>query len=175
VPAAQPPHEARELLMARIQRITPCLWFDDQAEPAAHFYVSVFPNSRISAVTHHGEAGFEIHHRPAGSVLTVTFELEGQSFMALNGGPVFKLTEAISLMVSCDTQDEIDHYWNRLGDGGDPTAQQCGWLKDRYGLSWQVVPALLEKLMSGPAANRVMEALLKMKKLDIAALQAAAR
>lgn len=161
--------------MARIQRITPCLWFDDQAEPAAHFYVSVFPNSRISAVTRYGEAGFEIHHRPAGSVLTVTFELDGQSFMALNGGPVFKLTEAISLMVSCDTQDEIDHYWNRLGDGGDPMAQQCGWLKDRYGLSWQVVPGMMAQLMTGPAANRVMQALLKMKKLDIAALQAAAR
>jgi predicted 3-demethylubiquinone-9 3-methyltransferase (glyoxalase superfamily) len=161
--------------MARLQRITPCLWFDDQAEPAAHFYVSVFPNSRISAVAHYGEAGFEIHHRPAGSVLTVTFELDGQSLMALNGGPVFKFTEAISLMVSCDTQDEIDHYWNRLGDGGDPSAQQCGWLKDRYGLSWQVAPSIMAQLMTGPTADRVMEALLKMKKPDIAALQAAAR
>ena len=161
--------------MARIQRITPCLWFDDQAEPAANFYVSVFPNSRITAVSRYGEAGFEIHHRPAGSVLTVTFELDGQSLMALNGGPVFKFSEAISLMVNCDTQDEIDHYWNRLGEGGDPKAQQCGWLKDRYGLSWQIVPRIMSTLMTGPAANNVMAALLKMKKLDIAALQAAAR
>ena len=161
--------------MARIQRITPCLWFDNQAEPAANFYISVFPNSRITAVSHYGEAGFEVHHRPAGSVLTVTFELEGQSFMALNGGPVFRLTEAISLMVSCDTQDEIDNYWNRLCDGGDPKAQQCGWLKDRYGLSWQIVPSIIATLMTGPAADQVMAALLPMKKLDIAALQAAAR
>lgn len=160
--------------MANIQRITPCLWFDDQAEPAANFYVSVFPNSRITAVSRYGEAGFEVHHRPAGSVLTVTFELEGQGFMALNGGPVFKFTEAISLMVSCDSQQEIDRYWERLGDGGDPKAQQCGWLKDRYGLSWQIVPSIMSTLMTGPAANRVMAALLKMKKLDIAALQAAA-
>jgi predicted 3-demethylubiquinone-9 3-methyltransferase (glyoxalase superfamily) len=161
--------------MARLQRITPCLWFDDQADLAAHFYISIFPNSRIGAVSHYGEAGFEIHHRPAGSVLTVKFELDGQSFMALNGGPVFRFTEAISLVVSCDTQEEIDHYWNRLGEGGEPKAQQCGWLKDRYGLSWQIVPSMLEQLMTGPASGRVMEALLKMKKLDIAALQAAAR
>jgi len=160
--------------MANIQRITPCLWFDDQAEPAANFYVSVFPNSRVTAVSRYGEAGFEVHHRPAGSVLTVTFELEKQGFMALNGGPVFKFTEAISLMVSCDSQQEIDRYWERLGDGGDPKAQQCGWLKDRYGLSWQIVPSIMSTLMTGPAANRVMAALLKMKKLDIAALQVAA-
>jgi predicted 3-demethylubiquinone-9 3-methyltransferase (glyoxalase superfamily) len=165
----------REQSWPGLQRITPCLWFDDQAEPAAHFYVSTFPNSRIGAVSHYGEAGFEIHHRPAGSVLTVKFELDGQSFMALNGGPVFRFTEAISLVVSCDTQEEIDHYWNRLGEGGEPKAQQCGWLKDRYGLSWQIVPSMLEQLMTGPASGRVMEALLKMKKLDIAALQAAAR
>jgi len=161
--------------MARIQRIAPCLWFDDQAESAANFYVSVFPNSRITAVSRYGEAGFEIHHRPAGSVLTVTFELDGQALMALNGGPVFRFTEAISLMVNCDTQDEIDHYWTRLGDGGDPKAQQCGWLKDRYGLSWQVVPSIMSALMTGPGANHVMAVVLKMKKPDIAALQAAAR
>jgi predicted 3-demethylubiquinone-9 3-methyltransferase (glyoxalase superfamily) len=160
--------------MASIQRITPCLWFDDQAEPAANFYVSVFPNSRITAVSRYGEAGFEIHRRPAGSVLTVTFELEGQGFMALNGGPVFRLTEAISLVVNCDTQGEIDRYWERLGDGGDPQAQQCGWLKDRYGLSWQIVPRVMSTLLTGPGADRVMAALLKMNKLDIAALQAAA-
>lgn len=157
-----------------IQRITPCLWFDDEAEPAAQFYCSVFPESRITAVSRYGEAGHEIHGRAAGSVLVVTFDLAGQSFMALNGGPVFKLTEAMSLVVNCDTQAEIDHYWNALGAGGDPAAQQCGWLKDRYGLSWQVVPRIIGQLMMSPAADRVMGAVLQMKKIDLAALEAAA-
>ena len=111
--------------MARIQRITPCLWFDSEAEPAATFYVSVFPNSRIKTISRYGEAGFEVHRRPAGSVMVVTFDLDGQAFMGLNGGPVFKLTEAVSFVVNCDTQDEVDHYWNALGAGGDPRAQQC--------------------------------------------------
>lgn len=161
--------------MAVIQRISPCLWFDSEAEPAARCYVSVFPNSRINAISRYGEAGFEVHGRPAGSVMVVTFDLDGQSFMALNGGPVFRFTEAISLVVHCETQDEIDHYWTALGAGGDPRAQQCGWLKDRYGLSWQIVPTVIEQLMTGPRSDAVMAAVLKMKKIDLAALQAAAR
>ncbi|HTN49921.1 MAG TPA: VOC family protein [Burkholderiaceae bacterium] len=161
--------------MARVQRITPCLWFDSEAEPAANLYVSVFPNSRIKAISRYGKAGFEVHQRPAGSVMVVTFDLDGQGFMGLNGGPAFKFTEAISLVVNCDSQDEIDFYWNRLGEGGDPRAQQCGWLKDRYGLSWQIVPAAIEQMMSGPRADRVMDAVMKMKKIDLPALQAAAQ
>lgn len=161
--------------MAVIQRISPCLWFDSEAEPAARFYVSVFPNSRINAISRYGEAGFEVHGRPAGSVRVVTFDLDGQPFMALNGGPVFRFTEAISLVVHCETQDEIDHYWTALGAGGDPRAQQCGWLKDRYGLSWQIVPTVIEQLMTGPRSDAVMAAVLKMKKIDLSALQAAAR
>jgi predicted 3-demethylubiquinone-9 3-methyltransferase (glyoxalase superfamily) len=161
--------------MATLQRITPCLWFDSDAEAAAHFYVSVFPNSRIGSISRYGEAGQDIHGRPPGSVMVVTFELDGQSMLALNGGPLFRFTEAVSLIINCDSQQDIDHYWTRLSEGGDPQAQQCGWLKDRYGLSWQVVPKQLATLMSGPAADRVMSALLEMKKLDLAALQAAAR
>jgi predicted 3-demethylubiquinone-9 3-methyltransferase (glyoxalase superfamily) len=153
----------------------PCLWFDSDAEPAANFYVSVFPNSRVKTISRYGEAGFEQHRRPAGSVMVVIFELDGQELMGLNGGPVFKFTEAISLVVHCDTQDEIDHYWNKLGEGGDPRAQQCGWLKDRYGLSWQIVPSIVEELMTGPNSERVMTAVMTMKKLDLAAMQAAAR
>jgi predicted 3-demethylubiquinone-9 3-methyltransferase (glyoxalase superfamily) len=153
----------------------PCLWFDSDAEPAANFYVSVFPNSRVKTISRYGEAGFEQHRRPAGSVMVVIFELDGQELMGLNGGPVFKFTEAISLVVHCDTQDEIDHYWNKLGEGGDPRAQQCGWLKDRYGLSWQIVPSIVEELMTGPHSDRVMAAVMQMKKLDLAAMQAAAR
>lgn len=158
-----------------IQRITPCLWFDSEAQPAAQFYCGVFPDSRITAVSRYGEAGREIHGRPAGSVLVVTFDLAGQSFMAMNGGPVFKFTEAVSLVVNCDTQAEIDHYWRALGAGGDPAAQQCGWLKDRYGLSWQVVPRVIGQLLMSPAADRVMGAVLQMTKIDLAALEAAAR
>jgi len=160
--------------MATLQRIMPCLWFDSDAEPAANFYVSLFPNSRIKTISRYGEAGFEVHRRPAGSVMVVIFDLDGQEFMGLNGGPVFKFTEAISLVVRCDSQNEIDHYWNALGAGGDPRAQQCGWLKDRYGLSWQIVPSIIGQLMNGPHSDRVMAAVLKMKKLDLAAMQAAA-
>lgn len=157
-------------------RITPCLWFDDQAEAAVAFYTDVFPNSRILAVTRYGEAGREYHGRPPGSVMTVAFELDGQRFTALNGGPVFHFNEAISLQVNCDTQDEVDRYWDRLGAGGEPQAQQCGWLKDRFGLSWQVVPAVLAELLADAdhaRSQRVMRALLQMKKLDIAALERA--
>lgn len=158
-------------------RITPCLWFDDQGEAAAEFYVSVFENSRITQIARYGDAGKQIHGRPAGSVMTVAFELDGQSFTALNGGPHFKFNEAVSLQVHCETQAEIDHYWDRLSAGGDPQAQQCGWVKDRYGLSWQIVPTVLQQLVtdSDPArAERAFTAMLQMKKLDIAALTKAA-
>lgn len=162
--------------MPKIQRITPCLWFDDQAEDAAEHYVGIFQNSRIVEVTRYGETGQEIHQRPPGSVMTVAFELDGQRFTALNGGPVFKFNEAVSFQVNCDTQKEIDYFWERLGAGGDPQAQQCGWLKDRFGLSWQVVPTIMPELFrdeSSAEAGRVMTAMLQMKKLDIAALQRA--
>src|SRR6266853_3906978 len=163
--------------MASIQRISPCLWFANEAEDAALFYTGIFKSSRITAITRYGTAGFEVHHRPAGSVMTVAFELDGQPFTALNGGPVFKFNEAISLQVNCDTQEELDYYWNKLSDGGDPKAQQCGLLKDKYGLSWQIVPTVLPKLLtdSQPAkAERVMGVLLRMKKLDIRELERAA-
>ena len=161
--------------MATIQRITPCLWFDGQAEAAVDFYTAVFPNSRVTAVSRYGEAGREIHGGQPGSVLTIAFELDGVAFTALNGGPHFKFNEAISLQVNCDTQQEIDHYWSRLTEGGAPQAQQCGWLKDRYGLSWQVVPSSMARLMTGGAdqADRVMSAVLKMKKIDVAELERA--
>ena len=161
--------------MASIQRIAPCLWFDHQAEEAAKYYTGIFKNSRIVAISRYGEAGYEIHRRPAGSVMTVAFELEGQPFTALNGGPLFKFNEAISLQVYCESQDEVDYYWERLTVGGDPKAQQCGWLKDRYGMSWQVVPRVIAEMMkqSGERADRVMTALLQMKKLDIATLKRA--
>ena len=157
-------------------RIAPCLWFADQAEEAARFYTGIFKNSRIRTITRYGTAGFEAHHRPAGSVMTVEFELDGQPFTALNGGPVFTFNEAISLQIFCTTQDEIDYYWEKLSAGGDPQAQQCGWLKDRYGLSWQVVPANMDELFKdeeSPGAKRAMEAMLQMKKLDIAELERA--
>jgi predicted 3-demethylubiquinone-9 3-methyltransferase (glyoxalase superfamily) len=133
-------HIDRRGTMATTQRISPCLWFADQADEAARFYTGIFPNSRITATTRYGAAGREFHGQAPGSVMTVAFELDGQSFTALNGGPVFTFNEAISLQVKCATQEEIDHYWEKLSDGGDPRAQQCGWLKDRYGVSWQVSP-----------------------------------
>lgn len=159
-----------------IQKITPCLWFDTQAEEAAQYYCDIFPNSRILSISRYGEAGHEIHGMPAGSVLTVAFELDGQAFTALNGGPVFKFNEAISLQVNCDDQEEVDRYWDRLSAGGDETAQQCGWLKDKYGVSWQIVPAVLADMMADAdqrKTERVMTALLKMKKLDIVELKRA--
>lgn len=151
--------------------ITPNLWFDTEGEEAAEFYVSVFPNSKIKNVTHYGEAG----PREAGTVMTVDFVLDGQDFTAINGGPEFHFDEAISLLVNCADQDEVDYYWAKLGDGGEEV--QCGWLKDRYGLSWQVVPAGMEELFADPdkgRADRAMQAMLGMKKLDLAAIQAAA-
>jgi predicted 3-demethylubiquinone-9 3-methyltransferase (glyoxalase superfamily) len=162
--------------MATLQRITPCLWFAEEAEEAARFYTGIFENSRITMVTRYGSAGFETHHRPAGSVMVVAFELDGQAFTALNGGPAFTFNEAISLQVNCETQAEIDYYWERLSAGGDPKAQQCGWLKDRYGLSWQVGPRNVDELFThggSPGAERAMEAMLRMKKIDMAELQRA--
>lgn len=154
-----------------IHKITPFLWFDHQAEQAANFYASIFPNSKVSKVVRYNEAG----PGPAGSAMTVQFELEGQSFTALNGGPHFKFTEAISFVVHCETQDEVDHYWEKLSAGGGEV--QCGWVKDKFGLSWQVVPNVLPELLSNPdpkKAARVMKAMMTMKKLDIRALQQAA-
>ncbi len=162
--------------MAEVQRISPCLWFDTEAEAAAKFYVSIFERSRITRITHYGNEGQGIHGQPAGSVLTVAFELDGCPLTALNGGPNFKFSEAISLQVGCETQEEIDRYWDALSAGGDPKAQQCGWLKDRYGLSWQVAPVILPELIDDPdqrKADRTMRALLGMKKLDIDALKTA--
>ncbi|MDQ6755199.1 MAG: VOC family protein [Actinomycetota bacterium] len=153
-----------------MQKITPCLWFDTQGEEAAQFYVSVFKNSKILNISRYGEAG----PGPEGQVLTVSFELDGQEFTALNGGPEFKFNEAVSFQVSCDSQDEVDRFWNTLSDGGEQGP--CGWLKDKYGLSWQIVPSILGELLSGPDARRsqqAMKAMLEMKKLDIRALQEA--
>jgi predicted 3-demethylubiquinone-9 3-methyltransferase (glyoxalase superfamily) len=154
-----------------MQKITPFLWYETEAEEAANFYVSVFKNSKVKSVSRYGEAG----PGPKGSAMTVAFELNGQDFIALNGGPQFKFTPAISFVVSCETQEEIDHYWEKLSAGG--RTDQCGWLADKFGLSWQVVPTILGKLMSSGDAlqgQRVMKALLQMKKLDIAKLQQAA-
>lgn len=153
-----------------MQPITPCLWFDDKAEPAAQFYTSIFPSSKMGIVTHYGSSG----PLPRGTVLTVTFTLNGQEFMALNGGPAFTFSPAISFVVKCETQDELDRYWSKLS--ADPDQEQCGWLKDRFGVSWQIVPSIVERLISDkdPAkADRVMAAIMKMKKLDIAELKRA--
>jgi predicted 3-demethylubiquinone-9 3-methyltransferase (glyoxalase superfamily) len=156
------------------QKITPCLWFDDEGEDAANFYVSIFKNSRITNVSRYGEAGKEVHGKKPGTAMTVAFELEGQPFTALNGGPLFKFNAAISFQVSCESQAEVDYYWDKLSEGGDPNAQQCAWLKDKFGLSWQVVPTALPRLLSDPdraKAGRVMNAMLKMKKINLATLE----
>ncbi len=158
-----------------MQKITPFLWFDDQAEEAVNFYISIFKNSRIISTSRYDEESNKIAGRKAGSVMTISFEIEGQEFTALNGGPIYKFTESVSFVINCDTQEEIDHYWNRLVEGGG-TEVQCGWLKDKYGLSWQVTPRKLGELMSSsdPArSERVMGALLKMKKIIIYDLQKA--
>jgi predicted 3-demethylubiquinone-9 3-methyltransferase (glyoxalase superfamily) len=162
--------------VAKAMRITPCLWFADQAEEAAKYYCGIFENSRITATTRYGTAGQDVHGRPPGSVMTVDFELDGNPFTALNGGPVFTFNEAVSLQVFCEGQEEIDYYWQKLGAGGDPKAQQCGWLKDKYGLSWQVVPRGMEKMLAdpeSPGAKRAMEAMLEMKKIDVAKMEKA--
>jgi predicted 3-demethylubiquinone-9 3-methyltransferase (glyoxalase superfamily) len=153
-----------------MQKIIPCLWFDDKAEEAAKFYASIFKNSKIGNVSHYGKEGYEFHGKEDGTVMTVDFEIEGQRFVALNGGPIFKFNEAISFQVHCETQKEVDYYWEKLSEGGDEKAQQCGWLKDKYGVSWQIVPVVLTKMLQDKDAKksqRVMKALLQMRKLDI--------
>ncbi len=164
-----------------MKKITPFLWFDNQAEEAAKFYVSVFStkdgdNSKVMNVARYSEAGAKASGRPKGTAMTVAFQLDGQEFVALNGGPHFKFTEAISFVVNCKTQEEVDYYWESLSKGGDEKAQQCGWLKDKYGLSWQIVPSVLGEMLQDKdprKAERVMRALLKMKKLDLTALKQA--
>ena len=158
------------------QKITPFLWFDRSAEDAATFYTGIFPNSRIKSVLKYDEAGAKASGMPAGTAMTVAFDLDEQEFVALNGGPHFRISEAVSFVVNCESQEEIDHYWNHLTAGGDPAAQQCGWLKDKFGVSWQVVPVEAIRLLQGDdkaRAGRVMGAILQMKKIDIAALQRA--
>lgn len=158
------------------QRITTNLWFDKQAEEAVQFYTTVFKKSKIGNVTHYVEEGFAHHQKPTGSVMTIEFSLDGQEFIALNGGPMFKFNEAISLIVNCKDQNEVDYYWEHLGDGGDEKAQVCGWLKDKFGVSWQVVPVVLnEMILDSDVAkvNRVLKAMFKMKKIDIATLEKA--
>jgi predicted 3-demethylubiquinone-9 3-methyltransferase (glyoxalase superfamily) len=151
---------------------TLCLWFDNQAEEAARFYTALFKNSRIESTSRYGKEGFEIHGQKEGTAMAVSFTINGQSFTALNGGPIFKFNEAVSLQIFCDTQDEIDYYWSKLSEGGEES--QCGWLKDKYGLSWQVIPSILPELMSDPErSGRVTEAFMKMKKFDIEKLKRA--
>jgi predicted 3-demethylubiquinone-9 3-methyltransferase (glyoxalase superfamily) len=157
-----------------VQKITPFLWFDTQAEEAAKFYVSIFKNSKIGSVSRYDEEGAKASGRPKGSVMTVAFELDGQAFTALNGGPVFKFTEAISLVVNCDTQAEVDHFWQKLSAGGEEV--QCGWLKDKFGVSWQVIPMILMEMLQDKdpeKSKRVMAAMLKMKKIEIEPLKKA--
>lgn len=165
--------------MNRDQKITPCLWFDENAEEAANFYISIFPGSRIKHISYYGKAAATASGRPGGSVLTVLFELRGEEFMAVNGGPMFTFTEATSFMVMCESQEEIDRYWNALcGPGSGGKESQCGWLKDRYGLSWQIVPAVFMQMMQDKDAQRVerlMQAMLTMRKFDIATLETAFR
>ena len=156
------------------QKITPCLWFDTQAEDAAKFYCAVFKNSKITAISRYPEAGQEVHKKPAGSVMVAAFELDGQPFVALNGGPNFKFDEAVSFQITCETQADIDYYWGKLTEGGQEGP--CGWLKDKFGLSWQVVPSAIPKMMTDPdraKAARVMNAFMKMKKIDLVAIERA--
>jgi predicted 3-demethylubiquinone-9 3-methyltransferase (glyoxalase superfamily) len=157
-----------------MQTITPNLWFDNQAEEAARFYTSLFENSKILNTTHYGDAGAEVSRQPKGSVMTVTFQLDGQEFTAINGGPLFKFTEAISLAINCETQEEVDRFWEKLCEGGEPGP--CGWLKDKFGLSWQVVPTAMDEMVNDPdpaKSERVMKAMLQMGKLDLNELRRA--
>lgn len=157
-----------------MQKITPCLWFDSKAEEAARFYVSVFKNSKLGNISRYGEEGAKVSGRPKGSVMIVTFQLDGQEFMALNGGPLFKFSEAISFVVNCKTQKEIDGFWEKLSKGGEKG--QCGWLKDKYGLSWQVAPTGMDEMLQDKDAGRrerVMKAVLQMRKLDVKRLKQA--
>jgi predicted 3-demethylubiquinone-9 3-methyltransferase (glyoxalase superfamily) len=155
--------------MQVVQKITPCLWFDDQAEDAVNFYTTIFKNSKVVNISRYGEAGHEVHGKQAGTVMAVAFELDGQAFTALNGGPTFKFNEAISFQIMCETQEEVDYYWKRLSESGDVKAQQCGWLKDKYGVSWQVVPTILLEMLNdsnSEKSQRVMATMLQMKKID---------
>lgn len=157
-----------------MQKITPFLWFDGNAGEAVNFYVSIFRDSAIGTMTRYGKEAAQASGMPEGAVMTMAFRIEGQDFVALNSGPYFKFTEAISFVVNCESQAEVDHYWERLSAGGDPAAQRCGWLKDRYGVSWQIVPRVLPELLQDKdvaRASRVMQALLQMSKIDIAALR----
>jgi predicted 3-demethylubiquinone-9 3-methyltransferase (glyoxalase superfamily) len=161
----------------RLQRITPFLWFHDHAEDAVKFYVSVFKNSRIGQITHYTKESSSASGQAEGSVMTIAFELDGQPFTAINGGPHFKFNEAVSFVINCDSQDEIDYYWGKLTEGGDPKSQVCGWLKDKFGLSWQVAPLGMDEMLNDPDSERgarAMKAMFGMKKIDLAALQAAA-
>lgn len=162
--------------MATMQKITSNLWFDTQAEEAVNFYISVFKNARILRIARYGREGYEIHKMPEGMVMTIEFEIEGLKFVALNGGPVFKFNEAISFIVNCDSQEEVDYYWEKLSAGGDEKAQVCGWLKNKFGVSWQVVPTILPDMLADKdyeKTQRVMKAMLQMKKLDIKTLEQA--
>ena len=162
--------------MATMQKIKSNLWFDKNAEEAVNFYISIFKHSKIINKSYYGKEGFEIHGMPEGTVLTTEFELEGQRFVALNGGPAFRFNEAISFIIECTSEEELDYYWEKLTSGGDKNAQQCGWLKDKFGVSWQVEPEELAKMLNDPdkeKTERVMKALLEMKKLDIKKLRAA--
>jgi predicted 3-demethylubiquinone-9 3-methyltransferase (glyoxalase superfamily) len=160
----------------KIKKITTNLWFDTQGENAAKYYTSIFNNSKIRRITRYGNEGYELHGRSEGTVMTVEFQLEGQEFVALNGGPQFKFTEAISFIVNCETQEEVDYYWEKLSEGGDERAQVCGWLKDKYGVSWQIIPTDLTEMLRDPdpeKSERVMKAILQMKKMDIKSLKQA--
>jgi len=160
----------------KLQKIATCLWFDMNAEEAANFYTLIFKNSKIGRKMYHGKEGQEIHKMPEGTLMTIEFELENQQFIGLNGGLMFKFSEAVSFMINCDNQEEVDYYWDRLGEGGDPNAQQCGWLKDKFGVTWQVVPTILDDMIADPdkeKAGKAMNAMLQMKKLDIAKLKEA--
>jgi predicted 3-demethylubiquinone-9 3-methyltransferase (glyoxalase superfamily) len=162
--------------MASVQKITANFWFDHQAEDAAKFYTTIFKNSKMGRIMRYSKEGFEIHQRPAGSVMTVEFQIEGQQFVGLNGGPHFKFNEAISFIVNCDSQKEVDYYWEKLSEGGDPKAQVCGWLKDKFGVSWQIVPTEMNDMFqdeNSEKAQRAMRAMLQMKKLDLATVKKA--
>jgi len=157
-----------------MQKLTPCLWFDDKAEEAANFYASIFKNSKVKGITHYGDAGAGASGRPKGTVMTVSFQLDGHEFLALNGGPVFTFSPAISFIVNCKTQKEVDELWEKLSDGG--TTNQCGWLQDKYGVSWQIVPTVLGEMMQDKdtgKSERVMKALMQMHKIDIKTLEQA--
>ena len=162
--------------MATMQKITSNLWFDTQAEEAAKFYTSIFKNSKIGKISRYGKEGYEIHKRPEGTVMVVQFYIEEQEFTALNGGPHFKFNEAISFIVNCNSQEEVDYYWEKLSEGGDEKAQMCGWLKDKFGLSWQIVPTVLAEMLTDPDPKKsqpVMKVMLQMKKIDIETLKRA--